>query len=153
MPTIPPPAYVAAGLLGQHLLAPRRRPGVLRSVAAAALAAGSVAMFGGTVKRFRQRGTTVNPFEPARASAMVTDGPNTLTRNPMYVAMAGVLAAHAVLRGGWLTPLPVLAFVAVIDRTQIPAEEAAMRELFGDDYAAYCAVVPRWLGVGSLGGL
>ena len=76
---------------------------------------------------------------------LVTDGPNALTRNPMYVGMAGVLTAHALVRRGWLPVLPLAAFVAVIDRTQIRPEEAALRELFGEKYDAYCARVPRWL--------
>ncbi len=77
----------------------------------------------------------------------MTDGPNALTRNPMYVGMAGVLTAHAIARGGWLTALPVAGFVALIDRVQVRPEEQALRGLFGDEYAAYCARVPRWLGL------
>ena len=64
----------------------------------------------------------------------------------MYVGMAGLLLAHAMARGNRRAVLPVLGFVAVIDRAQIPAEEAAMAELFGRDYANYADRVPRWLG-------
>ena len=39
--------------------------------------------------------------------------------------------------------------VAVVDRVQIAAEEAALRERFGDDYEAYLAAVPRWLDLRS----
>ena len=63
----------------------------------------------------------------------------------MYVGMAGVLAAHALWRGP-AAALPLLAWVAVIDRLQIPPEEASMAELFGGQYAAYRDAVPRWLG-------
>ena len=90
-------------------------------------------------------GTTVDPLRPARASGLVTSGPNRVTRNPMYVGMAGALVAHALIRGGWATVLPVAAFVAVIDRVQIRPEEAALRELFGEEYDAYCRRVRRWL--------
>ena len=75
----------------------------------------------------------------------MTSGPNGVTRNPMYVGMAGALVAHALIRGGWGTVLPVAAFVAVIDRVQIQTEEAALRELFGEEYDAYCRRVRRWL--------
>ena len=63
----------------------------------------------------------------------------------MYVGMAGVLAAHALWRGP-AAALPLLAWVTVIDRLQIPPEEASMGELFGGQYAAYRDAVPRWLG-------
>ena len=36
-------------------------------------------------------------------------------------------------------------FVAVIDRVQIRPEEAALRELFAEEYDAYCRRVRRWL--------
>lgn len=147
MPAVPPPAYVVAGLLAQRAVAPEERPGRVRRVAAWAIAAGSLGLMASADVAFHRHKTTVNPFDPARASSLVTEGPFRLTRNPMYVAMAGALAAHAVGRGGWLTPLPVAAFVAVIDRTQIPAEEEAMAKLFGDAYAAYRARVPRWLSL------
>lgn len=145
MPAVPPPAYALTGLLVQHLVAGDRRAGVLRKLVGGAIAAGSVALAGGSVRRFRESGTTVEPFRPERTKVLVTTGPNALTRNPMYVGMAGALAAHAIVRGGWLPMLPVAAFVAVIDRTQIRPEEAALRELFGEEYDAYCARVPRWL--------
>jgi len=94
---------------------------------------------------FRRHRTTVNPLDPAQASSMVTGGVFRITRNPMYVGMAGLLAAHAVRRGGWLTPLPIAAFVLLIDRLQIPAEEAAMEVNFGEAYVAYRARSARWL--------
>lgn len=146
MPKIPPPAYLASGLLAQHLLAPAGRGGPLRRAAAAVLAAGSAGLAAGAVRGFRVHRTTVDPVRPERASALVTDGVFRLTRNPMYVGMAGLLTAHAVLRGGWLTPLPVAAFVAVIDRVQVPAEEAALAARFGGAYEAFRRDVPRWLG-------
>lgn len=146
MPKVPPPVYVAMGLAVQQLLAPRGRPTAARSVAAGALAAGSVYVAVGAVRAFSRKHTTVNPLEPERATAVVTDGPFRYTRNPMYLSMTGVLTAHAVLRGGWLPLIPVAAFVAVIDRTQIPAEEHALSWSFGRAYDDYRATTPRWLG-------
>ncbi|SFB77943.1 Protein-S-isoprenylcysteine O-methyltransferase Ste14 [Nocardioides terrae] len=145
MPKIPPPAYLAAGLLAQHLLAPKGRRGARHLVAGSALASASVAMLVLANQRFHRHHTTVNPIDPSRASTLVTEGVFKLTRNPMYVGMAGLLAAHAVARGGWMTQLPLAAFVAVIDRVQIPAEERALTARFGDSYTSYLAEVPRWI--------
>lgn len=103
---------------------------------------------GSALQRFRSSGTTVDPLRPERATALVASGPFALTRNPMYVGMAGLLVAHAVLRGAVVALVPAAAFVAVIDRVQIPPEESAMEGIFGDEYRAYRDRVPRWLGLG-----
>jgi protein-S-isoprenylcysteine O-methyltransferase Ste14 len=88
----------------------------------------------------------VDPFHPERTSTLVTTGPNSITRNPMYVGMAGLLVAHAVLRGKPVALLPVGGFVTIIDRWQIGAEEPALATHFGQEYDAYRARTPRWLG-------
>jgi protein-S-isoprenylcysteine O-methyltransferase Ste14 len=146
MPVVPPPLIALGAGFVQRAVAPDNPTGGLRRVTAVSLGAASIALLGATAASFRRHGTTVEPFDPSKASTLVTDGPNTLTRNPMYVGMAGALAANALWRGGWLTPLPVAAFIAVIDRAQIRPEEQALAALFGEDYAAYCRNVPRWVG-------
>ena len=145
MPHVPPPLIGLTAGVVQHRLASRTRPGAARKAAALAAAAASVWMLAGSAERFRSAGTTVNPLEPGRATGLVTTGPNRVTRNPMYVGMAGLLVAHGLVRGGWRTALPVAAFVGVIDRVQVRPEEAALRELFGSEYDAYRDRVRRWL--------
>lgn len=143
---VPPPYVAAAAWLAQDLLSRRAVPRPATTGAAIALAAGALALGVTSIVRFRVRRTTIDPVDPTRASALVTDGPYRITRNPMYVGMAGVLAAHALHRRSLLAVAPVPAFVAVIDRLQIPGEEAALTASFGDAYAAFRARVPRWLG-------
>lgn len=142
---IPPAGLLALGLAAQHALAGRRsRVTTTSGAAAAAVAAGSAWLIGGSVARFRRRGTTVNPLVVG-ASSLITTGPNRLTRNPMYVGMAGLLLAHAVARRSGRSMVPAAIFVAAIDRLQIPPEEAALRARFGADFDAYAATTPRWL--------
>ncbi|QOR69860.1 isoprenylcysteine carboxylmethyltransferase family protein [Ruania alkalisoli] len=143
---IPPPVFLVAAAVLQQLLARRAGPPPRwRRVASAALALVSLALPTTAALTFHSRRTTVSPLDPSAASALVTDGPNAFTRNPMYLGMAGLLTAHAWRRGSWLAVLPVAGFVAVIDRLQVPAEESALAERFGPAYVAYCARVPRWL--------
>ena len=118
--------------------------------AAGVIALASASMAAGAAGRFRRSGTTVDPFHPDSASTLVTNGPNAMSRNPMYVGMAGMLVANALRRGSVLALLPAAAFIAYIDRLQIAPEEAALRVKFGEEYAAYCAAVPRWLDLRSL---
>ena len=141
----PPVLAVAAALAQRALVKGAQPPGAARVAAASATAAASASLAAAAAGQFRRRGTTVDPFEPERASVLVTTGANAVSRNPMYVGMAGLLVANALRRGSWTALLPVAAFTMVIDRVQIAAEETALLAHFGADYEAYRAAVPRWL--------
>ncbi|WP_236757457.1 isoprenylcysteine carboxylmethyltransferase family protein [Aeromicrobium sp. PE09-221] len=150
VPRVPPLLLTGIAAILQAVGARRSAPTRASLAGAAALAAGSAWMLTGSVARFRQQDTTVNPVEVDRVSALVETGPYRLTRNPMYVGMAGLLLAHAVGRRSWTAGLPVVLYVGMIDRLQIPAEEQALRVAFGSDYDAYARRVPRWLDLRSL---
>ncbi len=97
------------------------------------------------VVRFVRARTTVNPLDPAKASALVTGGVFAFTRNPMYLGMLLVLAGWGVWlanAGGFVV---LLLYLAYMNRFQIAPEEAAMTRQFGRDYEAYCQRVRRWL--------
>ena len=145
MPHVPPPLIALAAAGVQRALAPPRPTGTASRLLAGAVAAGSATLAAATVRRFGVAGTTVDPTQPARATVLVTEGPNALTRNPMYVGLAGLLVAHAIARGGLRTWLPVAGFVALVDRLQVRHEEEALRAAFGEAYDDYCAHVRRWL--------
>jgi protein-S-isoprenylcysteine O-methyltransferase Ste14 len=144
----PPPALLAsaAGLAQRALTKGAPAPSAARAIVAAAITAASMGLAAASGREFRARGTTVEPFDPSRATVLVTTGVNAVTRNPMYVGMAGVLVANAIRRGSWTALLPVAVFTVVIDRLQIAAEERALAASFGAEYDAYRASVPRWLG-------
>jgi len=146
MPLVPPPLLALGAGLAQHLLVRRRGPSASSVVAAGLIGSASFGLAASAASGFRRRGTTLHPQEPEQASVLVTDGPNRLTRNPMYLGLAGVLLAHATLRRSWPALVPVGVFVVLIDRVQIRAEEAALHGRFGSTYDDYCSRVPRWLG-------
>lgn len=147
MKTHPPPAALAAAaVLTQRLLGASRPARPARTAAAGLLGAASAGLALAAVGGFCRTRTTVNPLEPGTATTLVTSGANAISRNPMYVGMTGLLVAHALLRGRWRALLPAAAYVVVLDRGQVAAEEAALRERFPVDYAAYAARVPRWVG-------
>ena len=144
---VPPPIIGLGAAVAQRALtgdvAP---PSGLRRAATALTAAASLGLMGSAMREFRSSGTTVDPLHPERASALVSGGPFALTRNPMYVGMAGLLLGHAVWRGSPKALPPLALFVMVIDKVQIPPEETALSTLFGAEYDAYRSAVPRWLG-------
>ena len=146
----PPLLALAAGLAQRSLTTGAPPPSAPRALAATAIAVASVSLAAASARQFRRQGTTVEPFEPSRAAALVTTGVNELSRNPMYVGMAGLLVANALRLRSWTAVLPLAVFTAVIDRVQIAAEEPALLANFGAEYEAYRASVPRWLDLRSL---
>jgi protein-S-isoprenylcysteine O-methyltransferase Ste14 len=95
---------------------------------------------------FRLARTTVNPFNPSKATHLVTGGVFSISRNPMYLGLLLVLIGWAV-RLGTASPWLVLPlFWTVITYGQIVPEEQALTQLFGQRYCAYRREVGRWLG-------
>ncbi len=78
-------------------------------------------------------------------TALVQGGLFRLSRNPIYLADAILLAGFYI---GWdaLIALPLVAvFMVVIQRRFILDEETRLSRMFGDDYIDYVARVRRWL--------
>lgn len=145
-PRIPPPAYGAAAALVQLVLVRGSRSSPASRATAAALATASAAVLGASAVTLHRRRTTVDPREPSATTTLVRTGVFGLSRNPIYLGMVGLLLAHAVGRRSWAGALGPALFVAVMDRTQIPAEERALHALFGRDFEEYAREVPRWCG-------
>lgn len=151
MVRLPPPLVAIAAALAQRALTgatPAPRLG--RAAVTAIVSLASMSMAGAAVSQFRRKATTLEPFHPDHATVLVTTGANSISRNPMYVGMAGLLIANAISRGSWVALAPVGGFVVFIDRLQVEAEESALLEKFGAEYEAYRAASPRWLALRSL---
>ncbi|MCW0423775.1 methyltransferase family protein [Xanthomonas sacchari] len=146
---VPPPLLVLMGAAGAWAAA-RAWPALTllvpgqRALGVALIVAGVIANVA-PKRYFRRAGTTVNPLQPQRASALVQSGLHRYSRNPMYVG-------HAIMLLGWLLwlghPAAVVAlasYLLYVDRVQIPSEEAALQARFGATYVDYCRRVRRWL--------
>jgi Co/Zn/Cd efflux system component len=94
---------------------------------------------------FRRSNTTVDPRRPAATTSLVTNGVYRLSRNPMYLGFALVLAAWALSLQHPGALAVVVLYVIWIDRLQIRPEEMVLTQRLGPDYAAYCAGVRRWI--------
>lgn len=147
---IPPPFVALAAALVMwlaSLLPPdvEAAPLVWRATVSVAVAMVGVAFSVAGMRAFHQAKTTMNPFTPDMASALVTGGVYRLTRNPMYLGLLLDLLAWAVFLWDPL-PLAVLPlFVIYIHRFQIVGEERALSSLFGTAYDDYRRAVRRWL--------
>ena len=93
--------------------------------------------------RFKRAGTAIKPFEDS--SALVTDGPFSFSRNPIYLgALVSLLGIFVVL--GSLSPLaPIPPFVYIIQTRFIVVEEGMLEETFGEAYRDYKKRVRRWI--------
>ena len=92
---------------------------------------------------FVRAGTDVIPFR--KVSALVTTGIYRFTRNPMYLGMVAVLLGCALTVGVVPALLVPVAFIVIVEARFIRSEEQMLRELFPQEYPAYCQRVRRWL--------
>lgn len=79
------------------------------------------------------------------ASSLQTDGIYQISRNPMYVSLAGVYLGLGCLIGNWwqLMLFPIL--FLLIQEYIIKAEEKYLLRRFGQEYIIYQSQVRRWL--------
>lgn len=92
---------------------------------------------------FRRVGTAICPT--AISSTLITGDVYALTRNPMYLGIAMMIAAPGLGSGAASFYVAAVVFLVLIDRLFCPYEERkAMRE-FGDEFIAYAMTVRRWL--------
>lgn len=76
---------------------------------------------------------------------LVVRGLYRFVRNPMFVSVCSVILGQAVLFASRNALLYALAVIAAFHLAVVLYEEPALRARFGNDYAAYCRRVPRWL--------
>ncbi|HVG25000.1 MAG TPA: isoprenylcysteine carboxylmethyltransferase family protein [Thermoanaerobaculia bacterium] len=129
------PRWMAGGVLRPHWSAG----------AIALMAIGGAGMLK-CVWDFARRGEgTPAPFDPPRK--LVIAGLYRYVRNPMYVSMGICLTGEALLLPAITRPMLILiaTMCLVITALVMAYEEPALRRQFGDDYAAYCRNVRRWI--------
>lgn len=79
-----------------------------------------------------------------RLGPLITTGPFTLCRNPLYVGNLLIWAGFTVWSGLlWMLPITLGIFI-VYYRSIIEWEEALLTERFGQAYTEYVSVTPRW---------
>ncbi|MEB3032936.1 methyltransferase family protein [[Mycobacterium] nativiensis] len=75
---------------------------------------------------------------------LVTSGVFAISRNPIYVGFGLVLLGQFLVFPTWIPLIYLLAGVWLFNR-QVLREEAFMRRHYGQEYAAYCGRVRRYL--------
>lgn len=145
---IAPPPLIYLGALGIGLgldavIGNGSVPSPIALPAGSALIIAGSGLLGSFARAFLGAGTPIDPYTPS--TAIVTNGPFRLTRNPAYLGMALTYAGIAVVsKAPWaLVGLPVA--IAIIDRGVIAREERYLERKFGPRYTDYKRRVRRWI--------
>jgi len=86
---------------------------------------------------------TPAPIDAPRV--LVVKGLYRFTRNPMYVGVASVIFGQALYYGSGRVAIYGCFVVVTFHLFVLFYEEPTLRRLFGAQYEAYCAKVPRWV--------
>lgn len=92
---------------------------------------------------FEKKGTNIETFDAP--DLLITNGIYKHSRNPMYLGFVLSLTGIFIILGTLSSLLVVLLFIAITDRWYIAYEEAAMADVFGEDYAMYKSQTRRWV--------
>ena len=85
-------------------------------------------------------------IRPDRAATHLIDsGPFAISRNPIYLSEALLLAGIGLWNGSLWYVLALTLFAPAVSRLAIRREEAHMEARFGEEWRAYAARVRRWL--------
>lgn len=95
------------------------------------------------IRVMRRAGTTVRPDRGT--DHLVTDGPFSFTRNPLYLAGTMLILGIGLVSGiVWFLLLAILAAFAV-QKLAIEPEERHLQARFGKAYLDYASRVRRWI--------
>jgi protein-S-isoprenylcysteine O-methyltransferase Ste14 len=148
MLNVPPPvwslAYVLAATALSYWAGWPRVPGLPLVPLAVLLIVVGISLSVTAVVLFRREGAELNPASTTNRK-LVTRGPFSLTRNPMYLAIVITTLGIAFWVGAWPMFLAPLAVFATANWMNVPFEEASMRRQFGAQFDAYVSRVRRWI--------
>src|SRR5262249_35997958 len=75
---------------------------------------------------------------------LVTQGPYSLVRNPIYLGMFGAILGAGLVFARWWTMLAAIVLFLVGNHIRITAEERLLRETFGTKFDDYARRVPAF---------
>ncbi len=93
--------------------------------------------------KFKEKQTTISPF--GTPTALVTEGPFRVSRNPMYVGMASILLGAAIGIGSLVAFACPIIFAVIMQTKFLPAEEKNLEATFPTEYQIYKTKVRQWI--------
>lgn len=95
-------------------------------------------------REFAKFGQPTDPGRPTER--IVTTGIFSISRNPLYLGVVGLLAGAALIFNNLWLLIFLAPAVAACNTVLIAPEEKYLAGKFGAEYLSYAAVVHRWLG-------
>ena len=93
--------------------------------------------------QFLKHKTTIHPGHTP--TSLITTGIYRFSRNPIYLAMAIIIAGFVITTAN-LVALPIpLIFIGIITVLFIEPEETILRSQFAGEYEAYTQATRRWI--------
>jgi protein-S-isoprenylcysteine O-methyltransferase Ste14 len=77
-------------------------------------------------------------------STLITTGPFSFSKHPMYVGMGFILFGESILLGSLVTFLIPIIFIVIIRKLLIPLEERTLKTWFSDEYEQYEQKMRWW---------
>jgi len=143
----PPVIYAAATVAGFALgrllpFDPGHWHGPLSQVAGVVAMATGFGFDIAAMATMRSARANILPNRPA--TALVSSGPFSISRNPIYLGNTLAVGGLALVAGNfWFLPAALAAALAV-RKLAIDREEQHLAARFGDAWLAYAAKTPRW---------
>jgi protein-S-isoprenylcysteine O-methyltransferase Ste14 len=104
------------------------------------LAIGSVWFVSAAVRRLGQQWSLA--ARVLEGHKLVTEGPYSVVRNPIYTGMFGMLLATGLAMSHWLGLLIGIVVFAIGTAIRVHSEERLLRGAFGEQFEAYARKVP-----------
>ena len=86
-------------------------------------------------------------LEASPDQELVTTGPYSYVRHPLYLAFLLMLTSTGLLSSNWFIGVVGVLLIASITVVRIPAEEALLSQRFGEQYREYRQRTPALLPV------
>ncbi len=135
--------FLALGLVLDWLWPNPLLPETLRYILGGALIGLGLALVMASIRCFKAAGTNFDTQKPA--TAILSDGPYQISRNPIYVGLTAIYAGIGIALdapGVWVMLLPAL---VVMHYGVILREERYLERKFGKEYLDYKTSVRRWI--------
>ena len=116
---------------------------VLRWVLGGSLLTAGIGLMAWWVASFRRADTPMPPWEPT--TALVTDGPFLVTRNPAYLSDTLIYVGVALMADAPWALLPLPGVLALMQYGVIKREERYLERRFGQEYLDFKARRRRWI--------
>jgi protein-S-isoprenylcysteine O-methyltransferase Ste14 len=118
-------------------------PGILFSVIIIAIAAGSGWLIEEAIRRLGKQWAL--PARLVEGHKLITAGPYSYVRNPIYTGMLGMLIATGLAMEHWIATIAAFVVFAVGMVIRVRSEEKLLHAAFGEEFEEYARRVPAVL--------